>query len=724
MKEFTLSAEHNGRNQIDYKNELNKEQFEVVENGDGAVLVLAGAGSGKTRTITYRVAWLLDHGVQPNSILLLTFTNKAARQMVERIENLFGEFPKGLWSGTFHSIANRLLRTYAPYLGYESNFSILDQEDSRDLISICIKELKIDTKNKRFPNARVLQSLISFQRNKAAELDDAISMKHPKFEMIADEIEAVAEMYKKLKKEQNAMDFDDLLLKFLELLRENADVAERLSQQFQYILVDEFQDTNVIQAEIVRRLSKSHKNVLVVGDDAQSIYSFRAADIKNILGFPDRYDDAKTFKLVTNYRSTPQILAVANAVISKNTEQFSKELTAVAESGERPYVVPANSTSQEAQYVAEQILELRENGSPLREIAVLFRAAFHSQSLEFELMRHDIPYDYRGGMKFFERSHVKDIVAHIRLMHNVKDGMAWVRALRIHPGIGIMTANKIAQKMGTLESLSVAGLVKPTGGKRAEAGWAGMIRIVTEMLDAKPMPSHLIRAIAASRDYQAYLEAEFLNFAERLEDLEQFAIFAEQYQDTGSFLEAVSLTDEFAVKREDQQDRNQDKLILSTIHQAKGLEWGTVFVLNLADGSFPHKRSMNEESELEEERRLFYVAVTRARKKLFLSYGMTTGYEHVEIREPSMFLEEIPEKMMEYIKLRRPNSYFDSNKVYNNYGGSSSYGSYRSKTTKKTNHRSGGGVVFKSTAKKKVGGYYEGDSEKGTGGTGSILGNF
>lgn len=653
MKEFILSGSNAAKDlKIDYQNELNEQQLDVVTKGDGPCLVLAGAGSGKTRTITYRVAYLLEQGVAPENILLLTFTNKASREMIERVEDLLGMYPKGLWAGTFHSIANRLLRRYATLVGFQPNFSILDQEDSRDLVSLCVKELKINTKNKRFPKSSVLHSLVSYRRNRGCNMESAVEQKHPKFLPILDEIDQVAERYKKQKLEQNAMDFDDLLLYLLELLKKHPHVREELATLFQYVLVDEFQDTNVIQAEIVKLLSDHHQNLLVVGDDAQSIYSFRAAEIRNILGFPTQYADAKVFHMTKNYRSTPQILAVANSVIAHNADQFEKELTAARNDGDLPSVIPAGSQGKEAQYIAEQIQDIHATGTPLNEIAVLFRAAFHSQALEFELMRRDIAYDYRGGLKFFERSHVKDIIAHLRVLNNVRDGMAWVRTLKIHPGVGLITAAKIARLAGAQNDLAAAVAHVQVSGKKAMAGWEASRRVMSSLLAARHLPSDQIRALAGNDEYQLYLENEFPNFRDRLDDIEQFAVFAEQYDDLPSFLDAVSLTQEYASDRGGQTLFDQDKIVLSTIHQAKGLEWDAVFVINVTEGSFPHTRALDEEGGVEEERRLFYVAVTRARLQLFLTYPMTAGYDHVEIKQPSMFLDEIPDHQKEYVKLR------------------------------------------------------------------------
>ncbi|MFH1631714.1 MAG: ATP-dependent helicase [bacterium] len=675
-KEFILQGAGQGRDlKIDYEAELNPDQLDVVQNGDGPCLVLAGAGSGKTRTITYRVARLLENGVQPQNILLLTFTNKAAKEMVSRVEMLLGQYPAGLWGGTFHSIANRILRKYAAKLGYESNFSILDQEDSRELVSLCVKELKIDTKGKRFPSAGVLHGIISFQSNKNCSLEAALENKHPKFLPLIDEIGEVAKLYHGQKRQQNSMDFDDLLLRLLDLLQNHGDVRDHLSRQFQYVLVDEFQDTNVIQAEIVRQLSSKHKNLLVVGDDAQSIYSFRAAEVRNILEFPSRFGGTKMYKLTTNYRSTPQILGVANAVIANNTDQFKKDLIAVVRPGEAPCLVPAANQTQEAQYIAEQIASLIESGKSLSEIAVLFRASFHSQALEFELMKRDIPYEYRGGLKFFERAHVKDTVAHLRLIQNPRDAMAWMRALKIHPGIGIVTAVKIAAACSEIENIDDVLALDVSMGAGARSGWDGFMRILRCILKDRRVPSYYIRALAASDDYQAYLEHTHPNHHERLEDLEQFAVFAEQFEDLGEFLDAVSLTNEYGAVRETAAD-DEDRLVLSTVHQAKGLEWDNVFVMHLADGYFPHGRAYDEKGGLEEERRLFYVATTRARRQLYLTYPITAGHDTLEIKQPSLFLDEIPEGQCELVQLRQGLVGYGA--IRDEKGGKGGWGSARS----------------------------------------------
>ncbi len=648
MKEFVLAGNAGGVREIDFAAELNEEQLRVVEVGDGPTLVLAGAGSGKTRTITYRVAWLLAQGVPPERILLLTFTNKAAREMVSRIETLLGRFPHGLWAGTFHSIANRLLRQHGFREGYAPNFSILDDEDSGDLMKLCIKQSKVDLKGQRFPSANVLKGMVSYARNANRSLKDVLDARHPHFSPFADVVLRIAEAYERQKRDANVMDFDDLLMVLLSLLRNHPDVRATLSEQFAYVFVDEFQDTNIVQADIVHELSSVHGNILAVGDDAQSIYSFRAAEIKNMLSFSERYQNAKMFRLVTNYRSTPQILGVANAVIAHNENQFAKELIAAVPDGEKPLLVPANSASQEAQYVVEQIAQLLDADVQLREIAVLFRAAFHSQQVEFELMKRGIPYEYRGGMKFFERAHVKDALAHLRILQNVKDLVAWMRVLSLQEGIGPATAASAAQNLTQHDDIDTALRASPVRGAKTGRGWELCRGILVAMHSAKN-PADALRAFAGS-DYEDYLEAEYPNARERLDDLEQLAVFAEQFADAAAFLDAVSLSAESPDSKH--QTPDEEKIILSTIHQAKGLEWDTVFIIHLAEGMFPNSRAMDDENGLEEERRLFYVAATRARRRLVLSYPITSGYEHVELRQPSQFIAEIPKNLLEEVRLR------------------------------------------------------------------------
>lgn len=657
---FVLSgAGHAPSRRIDYSRELNQEQLAVVTGGDGACLVLAGAGSGKTRTLTYRVAYLLEQGVDPASVLLLTFTNKAAKEMLSRVGGLLGAEASGIWGGTFHSTGARLLRHFAREVGYEPNFTILDAEDARDLVKAVMKDLSIDPKARRFPTAAVVADMLSFARNTQQTIEDALEIKHPNFLEFGGEIAEIGRQYTERKKQANAMDFDDLLTNLARLL-DDADIGRRISERFRYVLVDEYQDTNAIQARVVHGFGRVHGNVLVVGDDAQSIYAFRGADVKNILNFPKEWPHAKIFKLLTNYRSTPEILSLANESLSHNVEQFQKELVGLREGGEKPRLVPCASAAQEAQYVAEQVLALRNEGTALANMAVLFRSSAHSQQLEFELMKRDIPYEYRGGQKFFERAHIKDVVAFLRVYNNPKDEIAWLRTLGIQTGIGAASAGAIVsatRRHASLDDMLTPGaLMIPA---RAERGWQEFTSIMDEVSARARLPAAMIRAVTDSA-YQGYLEREYPNWKDRLEDLEQLALFAEGYEELSNFLADISLYDEVVAGREEAAKQDEERMVLSTIHQAKGLEWDTVFIIHLADNAFPNRRALAEEGGMEEERRLFYVAVTRARRRLFLSYPMTMGHETLVFNQPSTFVEEVHPHLFERVEVREPWQKFGS----------------------------------------------------------------
>ncbi len=644
---------------IDYAAELNEEQLAVVVNGDGPCLVLAGAGSGKTRTIVYRVAYLLEKGVPPEQILLLTFTNKAAREMRERVAELIGAEPSRLWGGTFHHVCHRILRERGSRVGLREGFTILDSEDAKDLMKACVREIGVDTKAKRFPSPAVLLSLASFSFNAGLSISETVEAKHPVFRDHLSSIEDVIARYMSKKRASNAVDFDDLLLLTAKLLREDETSRLRYAEQFRYILVDEYQDTNRVQAEIVCRLATVHGNVVVVGDDAQSIYSFRGADIRNILAFPKLFPATKTFRLETNYRSTPEILELANDVISKNVEQFPKELKSVKPSFAKPSVVNAVSGAQEAEFIAQRMLELRDEGTPFDEMAVLFRATFHSQALEFELMKRGIPYDYRGGMKFFDRAHIKDALSFLRVSINKDDEVAWMRVLSLQVGIGPMTAVRLFERVRAMPTLDDIGDELAVGlPSRAVSGWKAFLKTFTAVLDARPSPSSLLRTVADS-EYKVYLENEYPDYRDRLEDLEQIAGFAEQYPDAESFLADAALRDDIAAAGKNariltKEDTDEGKVVLSTIHQAKGLEWDAVFVIHMTQGAFPNKRALVEGdagSGLEEERRLFYVAVTRARRDLWLTYPLSTGYGDFSFEPKSEFLQELSPRLVEEVRI-------------------------------------------------------------------------
>ncbi len=624
---------------IDYERELNEEQYNVVVGGDGPCLVLAGAGSGKTRTITYRVAYLLEHGVPQEQILLLTFTNKAAKEMMERVTMLLGFPAPQLWGGTFHSVAARLLRRHASSIGYESNFTIIDADDAEGVISLAMRDEGIDLKSKLYPKASTMSAIISFARNSDMECREVVLSKFGGYFRIVESIEHTARRYEQRKRDANLMDFDDLLLNLRSVLRDHPDAVHALSEQFRYVLVDEYQDTNILQADIVKELSRRHGNVLAVGDDAQSIYSFRAANIGNILHFERDFPGAKIFRLEYNYRSAPEILALANSVIAKNKDQHKKQLRPVKDHYVKPQVVTLGTVFEEARYIADTIEQLHAAGTALHETGVLFRAAHHSQALEVELLKRGIPYDYRGGLRFFDRAHVKDILAFLRVFHNVHDVVAWQRILTMQDGIGDKTANLIIYALSQLNrsievpTFEIASDMSP----RAQEGWQRIAVIIADMTRSQRSVADMIEAVLRS-GYREYVQGVHDNYADRLDDIDQLKASAHTSPSLTQFLTDTSLSEEYGKK---DTRRKGARVVLSTIHQAKGLEWDAVFVMRLVQGGFPHERAYGERGGIEEERRLLYVAVTRARKHLYITYPMTDGRDGTQYFEPSMFLADI-----------------------------------------------------------------------------------
>src|SRR5437868_10564189 len=457
---------------VDYAAELNEQQLAAVTAPPGPILVIAGAGSGKTRTLTYRVAYLLENGIDPQNILLLTFTNKAAREMLNRVANLLPVDAGGLWGGTFHSVGNRILRRHGTALDYSSGFSIMDREDQKDLIDTVVASAGIDPKEIRFPKGDVLAEIFSFVVNTEKPLEELLAEKFPYFLPLLDKIHDVHERYEKKKKAANSMDFDDLLQKTLSMCQQHERIAEFYRRKFQFILVDEYQDTNKIQADLVDLLARDHRNVMVVGDDAQSIYSWRGANFQNILEFPKRYPDAQVFKIEMNYRSVPEILEVANAAIAANLQQFRKHLSATRDSKAlKPALVALRDGAEQAQFVAQRILELRDENVALNDIAVLYRAHYHAVELQLELSRRGIPYQITSGIRFFEQAHIKDVTSFIRFVANPRDQVAFNRMVKLLPGIGDRTAENLWQAWES--GLAVAGIGDP--GREKTSAPAGVI---------------------------------------------------------------------------------------------------------------------------------------------------------------------------------------------------------------------------------------------------------
>jgi DNA helicase-2/ATP-dependent DNA helicase PcrA len=648
---------------IDYAAELNEQQLAAVTAAPGPLLVIAGAGSGKTRTLTYRVAYLLENGIDPRNILLLTFTNKAAREMLGRVANLLPVDASGLWGGTFHSVGNRILRRHGTALGYSSGFTIMDREDQKDLIDAVVTSAGIDPKEIRFPKGDVLAEIFSFVVNTEKSLEELLAEKFPYFLPLLEKIQDVRERYEQKKKATNSMDFDDLLQKTLSMFQQHERIAEIYRRQFQFILVDEYQDTNKIQADLVDLLARDHHNVMVVGDDAQSIYSWRGANFQNILEFPKRYPDAQVFKIEMNYRSVPEILEVANAAIAANVQQFRKHLSATRESKAlKPALVALNDSAEQAQFVAQRILELRDENVDLNDIAVLYRAHYHAVELQLELSRRGIPYQITSGIRFFEQAHIKDVTAFVRVVANPRDEVAFKRMVKLLPGIGNRTAENLWRSWenwlvegGEISSWRerLSSMPAPAKSKRA---WEQLAHTLDEIAPAgQPnMPSEMITSVVEAI-YDDYAKANFTNYELRREDLNQLAIFARQFEDMHEFLSQLALISNVDAEAAPAQTSDKEAVNLSSVHQAKGLEFHTVFVIWLTDGMFPSNRSLDTRDALEEERRLFYVAITRARDELYLAYPqmrLSGGYGDV-FQRPSRFLQEIPNELVEDWQVRR-----------------------------------------------------------------------
>ncbi len=648
---------------IDYAAELNEQQLAAVIAPPGPLLVIAGAGSGKTRTLTYRVAYLLENGIDARNILLLTFTNKAARQMLDRVSNLLPVDAGGIWGGTFHSIGNRMLRRHGSALGYSSGFTIMDREDQKDLIAAVVASSGIDPKEIRFPKADVLADIFSFVVNTELSLEELLAEKFPYFLPLIEPIKDVHERYERKKKATNSMDFDDLLEKTLRMLVEHEHITRFYRRQFQFVLVDEYQDTNKIQADFIDTLAAEHKNVMVVGDDAQSIYSWRGANFQNILEFPKRYPTAQVFKIELNYRSVPEILEVANAAIAANVQQFKKNLSATRDSNAvKPALVALNDGSEQAQFVAQRILELRDEGVELNEIAILYRAHYHAVELQLELSRRGIPYQITSGIRFFEQAHIKDVAAFIRFVANPRDEVAFKRMVRLLPGIG----GKIADSLwnGWEKSLNENGelvsweerLLKLSVSTRSRKMWEQLAATLDEMSPkGKPNPPSEMILSVVEAIYDDYAKANFTNYEIRREDLNQLASFARQFSDAQEFLSQLALISNVDAEPAPNASGDNEAVNLSSVHQAKGLEFHTVFVIWLTDGMFPSSRSLETRDAIEEERRLFYVAITRARDELYLSYPhmrLNAGFGDV-FQRPSRFLREIPNELVEDWQIRR-----------------------------------------------------------------------
>jgi len=651
------------RYKIDYAGELNQAQHEVATTLEGPVLVIAGAGSGKTRTLVYRVARLVESGVSPTNVLLLTFTRKAAEEMLARAAALVGASCERVAGGTFHSFANTVLRRFARQVGLEPNFTILDRSDAEDLVALLRSRAGLDRKERRFPRKNTILEILSMAVNRSVTVPEVVEASYGHLAEHLDDLLRLGESYARYKRERNLADYDDLLVHLRDLVRDNREVASHLSRIYRYVMVDEYQDTNLLQAEIVRGLAAEHDNVMAVGDDSQSIYSFRGATFRNIMDFPRLFPGARMIKLEENYRSTQPILNLANEVIDRAAEKHTKTLRGRVAGGSPPLLAQCADEQTQSRFVTQRILELREEGVPLSEMAVLFRSSFHSFDLELELSRADIPFVKRGGFKFIETAHVKDVLAHLRIVANPRDAVSWHRVLLLLEGLGPRTAEDLLGHVTGAGGLPEATEVLETYPRRGPyTKELGHLAVLLREIENEVLPpgEKVARVVAFYTPMLRHIHRD--DFPKREKDLEHFITIASRYRSLSSLLSDMALEPPndsiggvLAV------DPDEGPLVLSTIHSAKGLEFHSVFIIWALEGRFPSFYNTSSAEELEEERRLLYVAATRAKQNLFISYPTRVFDKSLRmvLSQPSQFIDGMSSRMLEPVALVPEGSYWN-----------------------------------------------------------------
>ena len=654
MDTYTLRSRPDTREtvryRIDYAGELNPSQLEAATTLQGPVLVIAGAGSGKTRTLVYRVARLVESGINPAQVLLLTFTRKAAEEMLRRAAVLVGASCEHVAGGTFHSFANLVLRRTGRAVGVAPGFTILDRSDSEDVVNLLRARAGLDRKERRFPRKAAILEVFSMAVNKSTTVPDLIETTYGHLADHLDDLVRLERAYRDYKRDQGLVDYDDLLVLLRDLLHGHRDVAEQLSRTYRYVMVDEYQDTNRLQAEIVRGLAVTHDNVMAVGDDSQSIYSFRGADFRNIMDFEQLFPGTRLVKLEENYRSTSPILGLANAIIDRAREKHTKILRARTAGDQPPLLVQCGDERAQSRFVAQRILDLREEGVSLDDIAVLFRSSYHSFDLELELQKVDIPFVKRGGFKFIETAHVKDVLAHLRVVANPRDAVSWHRVLLLLDGLGPKTAGDVFKHLAPATDLAAA--VELIGSFPRKGAYSkDLARLATLLVEvgseAVPVADKVAAVVGFYAPMLRHLHPE--DYPKREKDLEHFLTIAARYRSLASLLADMALEppsdsvgDVLAA------EIDEGLLTLSTIHSAKGLEWRAVFVIGMVDGRFPSLYNLRDDGEVEEERRLLYVAVTRAKEHLFLTYPIdiydrSTG---MVLGKPSRFVDGLPATLL------------------------------------------------------------------------------
>jgi DNA helicase-2/ATP-dependent DNA helicase PcrA len=644
---------------IDYEKELNEAQFKAVTTTDGPLLIVAGAGTGKTRTLVYRVARLVEVGVKPESILLLTFTRRAAASMLTRAAALADARCQRVSGGTFHSLGHSVLRKFADHAGVAKNFTVLDQSDTEDLIDLLRRQIRI-TKAQHFPRKRTIAAIFSMMVNKVQSLKQVLNQQYPQFVDERSNLETLFKSFEDFKRNRHMLTYDDLLVRFREGLEASAEMREQLGDQYRYIMVDEYQDTNKLQAQIVKLMTARHDNVAVVGDEFQSIYSFRGASHRNMLEFPKLFPAAQIIKLEENFRSTQPILDVANAIIADVKESYKKRLYSRIDGGQPPVVVSARDENEQSRFVAQRIADLREAGVPLSDIAVLFRSSSHSFDLEIELGRAGVPFRKFGGIRFAESAHIKDALAFLRVVVKPSDTLSWFRALKLIDHIGDATVYQILEHLGVEQrevraARSKAGIFKKLIRFPARPAYKTqllrMARVFMTMLECKT-PGEQLSAVL--RFYRPLLKNKYDDVQRRGRDLEHLQTIAKRYKTPAKLLDDIALDPSEATAQENAPRRSSGFVTLSTVHSAKGLEWDHLFVIWMTDGWFPSSRFQDEFDDYDEERRLLYVATTRAKKELHFVYPAVDVYRGPETDGTptlSRFLEPIPPSVLPHASL-------------------------------------------------------------------------
>ncbi len=626
--------------------QLNQPQRQAVTTIDGPVLVIAGAGSGKTRTLVYRVAYLLEKGVAPENILLLTFTRKSAQEMLWRAGKLLNDSCSGVVGGTFHAVANMLLRRYGKALGFDSSFTIIDRADAEGIVNLLKSSLGLGGRGKQFPSKRVIVNMISGAVNKSIQLEDLLFDQYPHLSENLDDILRLQSHYAEFKRDHSLMDYDDLLTNWKRLLEEVPEARAAISKRFSHIMVDEYQDTNLVQAEIIRLAASTHDNVMAVGDDSQSIYSFRGADFYNIMRFPKTFPGTCIIKLEENYRSTQPILSLTNDIIRNATDKYTKTLFTRIEGNVKPKLYAADDERKEALFIVSKIRQLHGEGTPLDEIAVLFRSGFHSFKVEMELNAAGFDFDKRGGMKLTESAHIKDVLSFLRILANPRDNLSWNRVLLQLEKVGPKTAQKITAGVAHAEDPFAALAAYP-----AAPGWKKGLRELShlfERLRETDSPPALFDIVM--QYYTSFLESIYADdYPKRKKDLDQLQVIIAGYDSLQTFIDDTVLDPPESAMSSDSAD--DGRLVLSTIHSAKGLEWEVVLVMGLAEGRFPHPAAESG-GQTEEERRLLYVAATRAKKRLYLCYprDLMTPDRRFQRVGMSPFLREVGSGLYDCLK--------------------------------------------------------------------------